>query len=103
MVWQGVGPTDAPGNWTSVGDERVRVAKERARTTVRHDQLHPSIITWNLANEVAGGGHHGGQIPYIDSMAAELKRTDPSRAGRAGHLGRAPAEGRRRGSTATST
>ena len=79
MVWQGIGPTDAPGAWTSVGSERVRIAKERARLTVRTDQLHPSIITWNLANEVAGGGHPGGQIPYIDQMAAELKRRDPSR------------------------
>jgi len=79
MVWQGIGPTDAPGNWTSVGDEGVRTAKTRARTSMRQGQLHPSIITWNLANEVAGGGHDGGQIPYIDQMAAELHRKDPSR------------------------
>jgi hypothetical protein len=79
MIWQGVGPTDAPGNWTSVGPHRIRTAKERVRTTFRQAQLHPSIITWNLANEVAGEGHTGGQIPYLDSMAAELKRIDPSR------------------------
>ncbi|MDX6679035.1 MAG: beta-galactosidase [Solirubrobacteraceae bacterium] len=79
MVWQGVGPTDAPGSWTSTGERKTRIAKERARTSVRQGQLHPSIITWNLANEVAGGGHPGGQIPYVDSMAEELHRTDPSR------------------------
>jgi beta-galactosidase/beta-glucuronidase len=79
MVWLGVGPTDAPGSWTSVGAERLRIAKERVRTTVRQSALHPSIITWNLANEVARGGHSGGQIEYVDSMAAELHRTDPSR------------------------
>ena len=79
MVWQGVGPTDAPGAWTSRGEKRVRVAKDRVRASVRQGQLHPSIITWNLANEVAGKGHPEGQIPYIDSMAAELKRMDPSR------------------------
>jgi hypothetical protein len=79
MIWQGVGPTDAPGNWTSVGAERMATAKERVRTTFRQAQLHPSIIAWNLANEVAGAGHPGGQVPYIDSMAAELKRVDPSR------------------------
>jgi hypothetical protein len=79
MIWQGVGPTDSPGNWTSVGARRARVAKERTRTTFRQAQLHPSIITWNMANEVAGGGHPKGQIPYVDSMAAELKRLDPSR------------------------
>jgi beta-glucuronidase len=79
MIWQGVGPTDAPGAWTSRGAQRVRTAKERVRTTFRQAQLHPSIITWNLANEVAGDGHPGGQIPYLDEMAAELKRLDPSR------------------------
>jgi Glycosyl hydrolases family 2, TIM barrel domain/Glycosyl hydrolases family 2/Glycosyl hydrolases family 2, sugar binding domain len=79
MIWQGVGPTDAPGAWTSRGTKRVRTAKNRVRTTFRQAQLHPSIITWNLANEVAGGGHPEGQIPYVDSMAAELKRLDPGR------------------------
>ncbi len=79
MIWQGVGPTDAPGAWTSRGEERVKVAKTRVRRTLRQAQLHPSIITWNLANEVAGNGHPEGQIPYVDSMAAELKRTDPGR------------------------
>jgi hypothetical protein len=79
MVWQGVGPTDAPGSWTSKGEERARAAKNRTRTSVRQGQLHPSIITWNLANEVAGAGHPDGQIPYVDSMAAELHETDPSR------------------------
>ena len=79
MVWQGVGPTDAPGSWTSKTEKQARTAKERTRTSVRQGQLHPSIITWNLANEVAGGGHPDGQIPYVDSMAAELHKIDPSR------------------------
>jgi hypothetical protein len=79
MIWQGVGPTDAPGAWTSRGEERIQVAKNRVRTTFRQAQLHPSIITWNLANEVAGNGHPNGQIPYITAMAAELHRLDPGR------------------------
>jgi len=79
MIWQGVGPTDAPGAWTSRGAKRIQTAKNRVRTTFHQDQLHPSIITWNLANEVAGGGHPKGQIPYVDSMAQELARLDPSR------------------------
>jgi hypothetical protein len=79
MIWQGIGPTDAPGAWTSRGARRIRVAKDRVRTTFRQAQLHPSIITWNLANEIAGNGHDGGQVPYIDSMAEELHRIDPSR------------------------
>jgi hypothetical protein len=79
MIWQGVGPTDAPGSWTSRGERRVLAAKARVRTSVRQGQLNPSIITWNLANEVAGGGHDEEQIGYIDSMASELHRTDPGR------------------------
>ncbi len=79
MIWQGVGPTDAPGAWTSRGPRRRRVAEDRVRTTLRQAQLHPSIITWNLANEIAGNGHPTGQIPYVDDMAAELKRKDPGR------------------------
>jgi hypothetical protein len=79
MIWQGIGPTDAPGAWTSRGARRVRVAKDRVRTTFRQTQMHPSIITWNLANEVAGDGHPEGQIPYVDSMAGELHRLDPGR------------------------
>jgi hypothetical protein len=79
MIWQGVGPTDAPGNWTSVGAKRMRTARNRVLTTFHQTQLHPSIITWNLANEVAGEGHPGGQIPYLDAMSAELKRIDPGR------------------------
>ncbi|HEV7805039.1 MAG TPA: glycoside hydrolase family 2 TIM barrel-domain containing protein [Solirubrobacteraceae bacterium] len=79
MVWQGVGPTDAPGSWTSKGQAKARTARERTRASVRQGQLHPSIITWNLANEVAGGGHPDGQIPYIQTMANELHRIDPSR------------------------
>jgi hypothetical protein len=42
-------------------------------------QTHPSILAWNLANEVAGQGHSGGQAGYIDGMARELRRTDPGR------------------------
>jgi hypothetical protein len=79
MVWQGVGPTDAPGNFTSTGAKRMAAARVRTRTSVRQGQLHPSIITWNLANEVAGDGHDPDQVSYIDGMAQELHKTDPSR------------------------
>jgi hypothetical protein len=79
LLWQGIGPIDAPGAWTSRGERRLRVAKDRVRETFKQAQMHPSIITWNLVNEIAGGGHPAGQIPFIDSMAAELKRRDPGR------------------------
>ncbi|MCW3013619.1 MAG: hypothetical protein JWO02_711 [Solirubrobacterales bacterium] len=79
MVWMGVGPVDAPGAWTSKTPKLVEQAKERVRTSLFQLQTHPSIIAWNLANEVARNGHRGGQAKYIDDMARELHRRDPGR------------------------
>jgi beta-glucuronidase len=80
LVWQGVGPVDSPGNWEEKTAHRQAVARRRVRTSVAQLQTHPSILAWNLANEVGGQGHSGGQAAYIDAMARELHRTDP------GHL-----------------
>ena len=41
--------------------------------------MHPSIIAWSVANEVAGNGHAGGQAYFIDQMARWLHRNDPGR------------------------
>jgi hypothetical protein len=79
LVWQGIGPVDSPGSWNSVGPQLTRLAERRARITVRQAQLHPSIIAWNLANEIAGNGHRGGQIEYVENTAATLHRIDPGR------------------------
>jgi beta-glucuronidase len=79
LVWQGVGPVDSPGNWEENTPHEQAVARQRVRTTVAQLQAHPSILAWNLANEVAGQGHRGGQAAYIDAMARELHRTDPGR------------------------
>ena len=79
MVWMGIGPVDAPGAWTSNTPALREQAKRRVRTTLYQLQTHPAIIAWNLANEVAGNGHPGGQASYIDQMARELKRRDPGR------------------------
>jgi len=79
MVWMGIGPVDAPGNWTSITPRLREQSKRRVRTSLYQLQTHPSIIAWNLANEVAGNGHRGGQASYIDQMALELKRRDPGR------------------------
>jgi hypothetical protein len=80
LVWQGVGPVDSPGNWEENTRHEQAVARRRVRTSVAQLQTHPSILAWNLGNEVAGQGHPGGQAAYIDGMARELRRTDP------GHL-----------------
>ncbi|MEA2302256.1 MAG: beta-galactosidase [Solirubrobacteraceae bacterium] len=79
LVWQGIGPVDSPGYWSSSTPPLERLAEKRARITVRQAQMHPSIIAWNLANEVAGNGHPGGQIPYIQHVARWIHETDPGR------------------------
>jgi hypothetical protein len=41
--------------------------------------LHPSVIAWNLVNEIAGNGHDASQVAYVRDMARELHREDPGR------------------------
>ena len=79
MVWMGIGPVDAPGAFTSKSRRLRRQSEKRVRTSLFQLQTHPSLIAWNLANEVAGNGHPDGQAEYIDKMARELKRRDPGR------------------------
>jgi len=79
MVWQGIGPVDAPGAWTSNTPPLAHAARERVRISVRQEQLHPSVIAWNLVNEIAGNGHDASQVAYVSDMARELHREDPGR------------------------
>jgi beta-glucuronidase len=79
VVWQGVGPVDAPGAWTSRTPTQRRRAVRRVRLTVLQARLHPSVVAWNLANEVAGNGHPGGQPEYVDAAAQLVHRLDPGR------------------------
>jgi hypothetical protein len=79
LVWQGVGPVDAPGAWTSTTPERQQVARDRVRVTVGQERLHPSVVAWNLVNELAGNGHDATEVAYVRDMARELHRDDPGR------------------------
>jgi len=79
LVWQGVGPVDPAGDWTARTPALMARAEADVRTTVRQDQLHPSIIAWNLANEIAGNGHPGGQAEYVEKSAGWLHAEDPGR------------------------
>ncbi len=79
LVWQGVGPVDPSGAWLSNTPPLERLAEKRARITVRQAQVHPSIIAWNLANEVAGNGHPGGQAKYVEDVAAWIHTYDRNR------------------------
>ncbi|MEA2354611.1 MAG: beta-galactosidase, partial [Solirubrobacteraceae bacterium] len=79
LVWQGVGPVDPSGAWLSNTPALERLAEKRARVTIRQAQTHPSIIAWNLANEVAGNGHAGGQELYVNDTADWIHANDPGR------------------------
>jgi beta-galactosidase/beta-glucuronidase len=79
LVWQGIGPVDAPGAWTSRTPAQRRRALRRVRLNLLQARLHPSVAAWNLANEVAGNGHDGGQPEYVDAAAQLVHRLDPGR------------------------
>jgi beta-glucuronidase len=79
LVWQGVGPVDPSGDWTGITPQLAERAREDVRTTVQSEELHPSIIAWNLTNEMAGNGHPGGQARYVEAMSQWLHAYDPGR------------------------
>ena len=79
LVWQGIGPVDAPGAWTSTTRGLRMRAVRRVRLSVLQLRAHPSVLTWNLANEVAGNGHAGGQAAYVAASARLARRLDPGR------------------------
>ena len=79
MIWQGIGPVDAPGAWTSKTPRLRKQSTDRVVTTLEQAQTHPSIIVWNLANEIAGNGHPGGQAAWVTATAKLLKARDPGR------------------------
>jgi hypothetical protein len=79
LVWQQVGPFDSPGNWAAKTAALRASATRRVRDAVRDAQSHPSVLTWAVANEVADNGHAGGQAQWVDAMARELHKRDPSR------------------------
>ena len=79
LVWQGIGPVDSPGAWTSTTPGRRARAVRRARLSVLQLRAHPSVVAWNLANEVAFNGHRGGQAAYVTRAARAARRLDPGR------------------------
>jgi hypothetical protein len=79
LVWQGIGPTDSPGAWMNKTPAQARSARERVQTTLDETQSHPSIVVWNLVNEIARNGNSQGQVPYLRAMTKKLKAEDPGR------------------------
>ena len=79
LVWQGVGPVEGAGNWFSSTPSLLRGAEAQARTAVLAARLHPSIVAWNVVNEVAGNGRNGAEVQYVRSLTRWLHATDPTR------------------------
>ncbi|MEA2219697.1 MAG: beta-galactosidase, partial [Solirubrobacteraceae bacterium] len=77
LVWQQVGPFDKAGRFWAQTPRRRALAIGRAVAAADRTAAHPSVLAFNLANEVAGRGHPGGQARYIDTLARALKRRAP--------------------------
>ena len=79
LIWQGVGPVDQPGRWSGVTPRRMRTALRRVRRSVLQARAHPSVLAWNLINEVDANGAPGGQREYVEQAAREVHALDPGR------------------------
>jgi hypothetical protein len=79
LLWQGIGPVDEPGRWTSTTTRRLRLAVRRVRLSVLQERSHPSVLAWTLANEVAFNGHPRGQGDYVRRATRLAHRLDPGR------------------------
>jgi hypothetical protein len=79
LVWQGIGPVEGAGNWYSNSPPLVRDAERQARTAVLAAELHPSIVAWNVLNEVAGNGRSAAEVSYVQALAGWLHANDPTR------------------------
>jgi beta-galactosidase/beta-glucuronidase len=79
LVWQGIGPVEGAGNWLPATPSLLRGAEQQARTAALAAELHPSIIAWNVVNEVAQNGHNAAEVQYVQSMTRWLHAHDPTR------------------------
>jgi hypothetical protein len=79
LVWQGIGPVEGASNWYSTTPKLLREAEQQARTAVLAAQLHPSIIAWNLVDEVARNGRNAAEVSYVQTLTRWLHERDPTR------------------------
>jgi hypothetical protein len=77
LVWQQIGPFDKAGRFAAQTPRRRALAVARALRTADREAAHPSILAWNLANEVSGQGHPSGQAEYVDGLARQLHARTP--------------------------
>ena len=79
VVWQGIGPVEGAGNWYSRSPKLDAQAEQQARTAAAAEQLHPSVIAWNLVDEAAGNGNDVFEVQYVRTLSHWLHEHDPTR------------------------
>jgi len=79
LVWQGIGPVEGAGNWYSSTPRLLSEAEQQARTAAVAAELHPSIVVWNLVDEIAGNGRDSAEVQYVQSLTRWLHARDPGR------------------------
>jgi hypothetical protein len=79
VVWQGVGPVEGASEWYSTTPQLEREAEQQASAAALAAELHPSIIAWNLVDEVAHNGRDAAEVRYVQSLTKWLHEHDPTR------------------------
>ncbi|HEY3960348.1 MAG TPA: glycoside hydrolase family 2 TIM barrel-domain containing protein [Solirubrobacteraceae bacterium] len=79
LVWQGIGPVEGAGNWYSDTPSLLAAAEQQARSAALAAEIHPSIVAWNLVDEIADNGHDADEVHYVESMTRWLHVHDPTR------------------------
>ena len=79
LVWQGIGPVEGASEWYSTTPQLDAEAEQQARSAAIAAQLHPSIIAWNLVDEVAHNGHDAAEVSYVQTLTHWLHEHDPTR------------------------
>jgi hypothetical protein len=79
VVWQGIGPVEGASQWYATTPKLEREAEQQARTAALAAALHPSIIAWNLVDEVAHNGRDAAEVRYVQSLTRWLHEHDATR------------------------
>jgi Glycosyl hydrolases family 2, TIM barrel domain/Glycosyl hydrolases family 2/Glycosyl hydrolases family 2, sugar binding domain len=78
LVWQGIGPVEGAGNWYSSTPSLLGEAEQQARTAALAAASHPSVVAWNLVDEVADNGRDAAEVSYVRTMTKWLHAHDPT-------------------------
>jgi hypothetical protein len=79
FVWQGIGPVEGAANWYSTTPRLDAEAEQQGRIAVVAAELHPSIVAWNLVDEVALNGRDSAEVQYVQTLTRWLHAHDPTR------------------------